>query len=290
MRKIIVLLTILFNIDSVLTDGYIYISTQFVSAQQMSYEGSDDYGYDNTKDGGTIPDVEVIGNLPDFEDLWGTIISLQEWINSLNNANINENTDENVTNNNEVSSESIEDSNTTNKDKDKGTYNKKHVPMTNEVDLRYRDLNYYLPEFWRQQIALMDCFTTVMEYVSNYYSGTLFENYCWNRISFEEDYLEKYGRDIAVLGLLPKDVENFFDLIGFYYNRIECNQIPYYISNGYPVISTIENSVGKHEILIIGYTDNNLFVVVDPSNGRITYRTKKGLSDLFAITGYRIYK
>ena len=58
---------------------------------------------------------------------------------------------------------------------------------------------------------------------------------------------------------------------------------------GYPVIATINNNNGLHEILIIGYKNGDRYVIVDPSSGRIKVIDGDKLSNLIKIEGYSVY-
>ena len=128
-----------------------------------------------------------------------------------------------------------------------------------------------------------------MEYISNYYKGTLFENYSFDRVDFEEYFFNKYGFDVGDNGLLPEDIDRYLQLMGFFWNSIGQDGIKTSINAGCPVIATTNNNNGQHEILIIGYTNGNEYVIVDPSDGRIKVIDGDNLSNLIKIEGYSVY-
>ena len=296
MKKIVLLIVLLFGLHRVISDGTIGIGVFTASAQQMANEfDEDDYGNyggeGSSINGGELPNTDVWGHQPDnYNDIWGTISAIQDWLDSLNNPN---NSDDEGTNNEGNSSDSSETSLNSSND-DNGANNgegfkKRHLPDTNEIDLKFWDKNYCLPEYWHRQFGLMDCFSTIMEYISNYYKGTLFENYSFDRIDFEEIFFNKYGYDAGDDGLRPEDIGKYLQLMSFFWNSIDQDGIINSINAGYPVIATINNNNGLHEILIIGYKNGDRYVIVDPSSGRIKVIDGDKLSNLIKIEGYSVY-
>ena len=81
---------------------------------------------------------------------------------------------------------------------------------------------------------------------------------------------------------------------GFQYVEIKSNEIKSYLDSQYLIIlcSTIYigPSVSAHAVLVIGYDNNNNFIVVDPATGKIRKQKDDGdYTSIIAISPTNIF-
>ena len=97
MKKTVLLIVLLFGLHHVISDGTIGIGVFTASAQQMAnefdeYDDGNNGGEGSSINGGELPNTDVWGHQPDnYNDIWGTISAIQDWLDNLNNPNNSEN-------------------------------------------------------------------------------------------------------------------------------------------------------------------------------------------------------
>lgn len=96
MKKTVLLIVLLFGLHHVISDGTIGIGVFTASAQQMAnefdeYDDGNNGGEGSSINGGELPNTDVWGHQPDnYNDIWGTISAIQDWLDNLNNPNNSE--------------------------------------------------------------------------------------------------------------------------------------------------------------------------------------------------------
>lgn len=288
MKKTVLLIVLLFGLHHVISDGTIGIGVFTASAQQMAnefdeYDDGNNGGEGSSINGGELPNTDVWGHQPDnYNDIWGTISAIQDWLDNLNNPNNSENG---------VPSTSED-------------YGGGGGGSTSEEDRNFR---LYTPtkkdylivprnKVWTPQYGMKECVITVMKYASQYLQK--------DEVNYREAYKSLYANiDInynsrEFSGVAPDKIEQFVNDV-FYNEQIMSRvSLDEYLSDNTkrnPVITTIPGNPYSdwgylsHEIMIVGYTsDKNYYIYVDPMNGRtrtISYYKISGPT--FALLGLR---
>lgn len=107
-----------------------------------------------------------------------------------------------------------------------------------------------LPDSWKRQNTNMNCVSTALEFVSRIIMG----EGCIDRSIFENQYKEKYGKDITVEGV---DIDKLFDFVKIYFttdNVLGYDEYKEAIENGMPAMSTVSgtNERTEHEVVVVG--------------------------------------
>lgn len=162
-----------------------------------------------------------------------------------------------------------------------------HHPKPGEVDLKCDEWGYVLPERWHKQEIIRECTLVVMEYLSNYFKDTLFEGYSSDRHTFADGYIDLYGHDGSLDGVYYSELLALLGYEGFRYMEIGCDDIIANINDDNPVMVTVAD--GTHELMIIGYEDDDTFYAVNPATGTIQVWDADEFTNCIAVTGYRVY-
>lgn len=146
-------------------------------------------------------------------------------------------------------------------------YKRYYEPKTNEHSLATDKVKF--PGSWDKQGKNMNCVSTVLEYVANYFSNSMLYDYQPYRTSFEQTYYELFNRSLDIYGVSVSQMSAFYNACGFDSSNITFGEIKSFIDSNYPIVATVKTSSEDlaHEVFIVSYTDNNEFVAVNPTRG-----------------------
>jgi len=320
MKRILLLIFLLVNLQLTMQDGDLRVSLASISAQSYMYE--------------ELPEVEVIGNLRDCPWGCGTRLCKTEMDVHEQNCDLRmvecpschqKDYKSRIDNGWHQcgSSSNNEESNTGGgggghsgggvghvdgggnfggwgSDTGSSWSSTLYSPMYNETMVP----NYKFPKEWKGQLPDgFACYICCMEYIYNiqrstpdYYNNTLIngtERYAYQRVLYKFDYVDLTRQD-DFRGVYPSSAGVLLSLEDFQYVEIGKNDIRSYLDSQYLIIlcstTYIGPSVLAHAVLVIGYDNNNNFIVVDPANGKITKQKDDGdYVSIIAISPKNIY-
>lgn len=163
-------------------------------------------------------------------------------------------------------------------------YKRYYEPKSNEHSLATEQVKF--PGSWNRQEKNMNCVSTVLEYVANYLANSMLSDYQPYRTSFEQTYYELFGRSLEIYGVNFDQMPAFYNACGFENSNITFEEIKSLIDDNYPIVATVKiSSEGfAHEVFIVGYTDNNEIVAVNPTRGEYqTYRQEDFYPEAFYV-------
>lgn len=146
-------------------------------------------------------------------------------------------------------------------------YKRYYEPNPNEHSLATDKVKF--PGSWDRQDKNMNCVSTVLEYVANFFDNSMLYGYQPYRTSFEQTYYELFNRSLDIYGVNINQMSDFYTVCGFENSKITFGEIKSFIDSNYPIIATVKNSLEgfAHEVFIVSYTDNNEIVAVNPTRG-----------------------
>lgn len=164
--------------------------------------------------------------------------------------------------------------------------NKKHEHRADELCIDDKQW-FKLPDSFPKQNYKANCVPTVLEYVSNFLDNRMNSSeYVPFRDSFEFIYnmfLADGNLDITTDGVDLMLLERMLEECGFDYLKINVDDVNSYISDGDPVIGTVHNEWGLHEVFITSsYSDGN-FGGYDPGTGQFEYFGRESLIYIYVI-------
>lgn len=146
-------------------------------------------------------------------------------------------------------------------------YKRYYEPNPNEHSLATDKVKF--PGSWNSQDKNMNCVSTVLEYVANFFDNSMLYGYQPYRTSFEQTYYELFNRSLDIYGGNINQMSDFYTVCGFENSKITFGEIKSFIDSNYPIIATVKNSLEgfAHEVFVVSYTDNNEIVAVNPTRG-----------------------
>jgi hypothetical protein len=323
-KKLIIIAILSLNLLALVTDGKCSLGTVTATAQSLGSENKNDDNttyFDTTIDGGVLPEVDVYGTdksgdnnsnddnstYPDSYIDWGYSVGNVTYGGS-SDTGIGEDSNQGSNNNDGVTAggssggtynggvtvgggSGANNPNWNNGGKDttnwtdQETHPNYYKPTNSE-----KVLNFNIPKQWEKQDTRYDCVTTTMEYIANYYWGTVEAGYSPMRDKYNTDCNKMFGYDPAKSGLADEiDIYDLMTAENFSYKVISTNQIDANIDAGNPIIVFFQTNVydekgnpkydkeGKHitqnhASMAIGYNKNDgTCIVVDTGNGSIQH-------------------
>ena len=146
-------------------------------------------------------------------------------------------------------------------------YKRYYEPNPNEHSLATDKVKF--PGSWDRQDKNMNCVSTVLEYVANFFDNSMLYGYQPYRTSFEQTYYELFNRSLDIYGVNINQMSDFYTVCGFENSKITFGEIKSFIDSNYPIIATVKSSLEgfAHEVFVVSYTDNNEIVAVNPTRG-----------------------
>ena len=146
-------------------------------------------------------------------------------------------------------------------------YKRYYEPNPNEHSLATDKVKF--PGSWDRQDKNMNCVSTVLEYVANFFDNSMLYGYQPYRTSFEQTYYELFNRSLDIYGGNINQMSDFYTVCGFENSKITFGEIKSFIDSNYPIIATVKSSLEgfAHEVFVVSYTDNNEIVAVNPTRG-----------------------
>ncbi len=302
-KKLLIIAILSLNLLALVTDGKCSLGTVTATAQSLGSENENDK---NTRHFDPFPDTtqvvlpEIIVNgtnkkPSDTYENWGYSVgnvtyggSSDTGIGEDSNQGSNNNGGTIVggssggTNNGGVTVEGgsgsviyrpVWDKDTTN-----WTDQEKHPDYYKPTDSE-KVLNFNIPKQWDRQSTKNDCVPTTMEYIANYYWGTVNAGYSPMRDMYDDDCINLFGYDPRKYGVQGGDIYDLMKAENFSCTIISSNQIDANIDAGNPIFVVYPAKqyddqgnprTVNHASMLIGYNKNNgTCLVVDPANGTI---------------------